>query len=217
MWNDSDLQHDVEKELAWEPSAHLKRINVTVKDGKVELFGHVDHYWEKCVAERAACRVLHVGSVVNTIHVSVPFDQIRADDDIALAAMGNLEWNCAVPATVEVQVQDACVTLSGNVEWQYQKDEAERALGPLKSITGINNKITVDPKSTLGEERGHIEEAFKRSALVDRSHIKAHVSQGIVSLRGTARSRAERDEAMRAAWSAPGVRNVEDHILIQHS
>src|SRR6476660_816023 len=121
MWNDTDLQHDVEKELAWEPSVHPKQIGVTVKGGAVELGGHVDSFWEKCVAERAAWRVTHVKSVTNEIRVDLPFNALRADDDIALAAMGSLEWNCLVPDTVEVKVIDGVVTLEGRVEWQHQK------------------------------------------------------------------------------------------------
>jgi osmotically-inducible protein OsmY len=214
MWNDTDLQHDVEEELGWEPSVHAKQIGVTVKSGAVELGGHVDSFWEKCVAERTAWRVVHVKSVTNEIRVDLPFNALRADDDIALAAMGSLEWNCLVPDTVEVQVVDAWVTLQGKVEWQYQKEEAERALCSLKGLKGIRNEIVIQPTVSLGEVKMPIEEALKRNALVNTSHIKAHVSHGVVSLRGTAGSRAEHDEAMHAAWAAPGVTTVEDHITI---
>jgi osmotically-inducible protein OsmY len=119
-----------------------------------------------------------------------------------------------VPDTVEVQVVDAWVTLQGEVEWQYQKEEAERALCSLKGLKGIRNEIVIQPAVSLGDVRVSIEEALKRNALVDTSHIKAHVSHGVVSLRGTAGSRAEHDEAMHAAWAAPGVTMVEDHISI---
>src|SRR5689334_22253217 len=132
MRTDSELQHDIEKELAWEPSVHTVQVAVMVKGGAVDLAGHVNTYAERCAAERATWRVAHVKSVANRIRVDLSPDAVRADDDIALAAMGNLEWNCMVPAGVEVQVSDACVTLSGSVEWKYQKDEAERALVPLR-------------------------------------------------------------------------------------
>ncbi|MEO7649612.1 MAG: BON domain-containing protein [Bryobacteraceae bacterium] len=214
MWNDTDLQHDVEKELSWEPSVDPNHIGVTVKGGSVELSGQVDSYWEKCAAERAAWRVNHVKNVVNGLLVDLPFSALRADDDIALAAMSNLEWNCLAPEAVEIQVADGWVTLQGKVEWQYQKEEAERALCPLKGIRGIRNEITVEPTLSLGDVRHSTDEALKRNALVDASHIKTHVNHGVVSLRGTARWRAERDEAMHAAWSAPGVSKVEDHITI---
>ena len=214
MWNDTDLQHDVEKELSWEPSVHPKQIGVTVKGATVELSGQVDSYWEKCAAASAAWRVTHVKNVINAILVDLPFSAQRADDDIALAAMSILEWNCLVPDTVEVQVADAWVTLRGQVEWQHQKDAAERALCPLNGILGIHNEIAIQPAVPLGDVRASIDDALKRSVLVDASHIKTHVSHGVVSLRGAARCRAERDEAMHAAWSAPGVSKVEDHITI---
>ena len=104
MWNDTELQHDIENEIGWELSAGLTLISVTVKSGAVELGGHVDSFWEKCAAERAAWRVAHVNHVTSGIRVVVPFNKQRADDDIALAAMSSLEWNCLVPETVEVQV-----------------------------------------------------------------------------------------------------------------
>jgi len=214
MWTDADLQHDIEKELAWEPSVHPKQIGVAVKAGAVELSGYVNSFWEKCVAEQAAWRIVHVKSVTNEIRVELPFPAIRADDDIALAAMGILEWNSLVPETVEVQVTGAWVTLKGAVEWQHQKDEAERALCPLKGIQGIRNEITIEPAVSLGDVRAAIDEALKRNSLVDSSHIKTHVVHGVVSLRGAARSRQERNEAMHAAWGALGVTKVEDHISI---
>ena len=214
MWTDKELQHDVESELSWELSAGLTQISVAVKGGAVELDGHVDTYWEKCAAERAAWRVAHVNHVTNGIRVVVPFNQQRGDDDIALAAMGNLEWNCLVPETVEVQVAEGWVTLSGSVERQQQKEEAERALRPLNGITGIRNDIVIQPPVSLADVRAPIEAALRRSALVDRSHIKVHVAHGVVSLRGTARSRSEYEEALRAAWAAPGVTKIEDHITI---
>ena len=125
MWNDTDLQYHVEKELSWEPAVHTKQIGVVVKDGVVQLVGHVDSFWAKCAAERAVWRVAHVKSVLNALRVELPFSAFRADDDIALAAMGSLEWNCLVPATVEVQVVDGWVRLHGDVEWEDQKEEAE--------------------------------------------------------------------------------------------
>lgn len=214
MWNDTDLQYHVEKELDWEPSVHTNQIGVVVKDGTVQLIGHVDSFWEKCAAERAVWRVAHVTSVTNEIRVDLPFSALCADDDIALAAMGSLEWNCLVPETVEVRVVDAWVTLNGEVEWQHQKEEAERSLCALKGIRGIRNEIVIQTAVRLGDVRLPIEDALKRNALVNPSHIKVHVSHGIVSLHGSAHSRAEHDEAMHAAWAAPGITTVEDHITI---
>ena len=214
MWSDTELQHDIENEVGWELSASLTQISVTVKSGAVELGGHVDSFWEKCAAERAAWRVAHVNHVTNGIRVVVPFNKQRDDDDIALAAMSSLEWNCLVPETVEVQVAEGWVTLSGSVERQQQKEEAARALCTLNGITGIRNDIVIQPSVSLGDVKASIEAALRRNALVDSSHIKAHVSHGVASLRGTARSHAEYEEAMHAAWAAPGVTKIEDHITI---
>ncbi|MFN0105563.1 MAG: BON domain-containing protein [Bryobacteraceae bacterium] len=214
MWNDTELQHDVEKEIGWELNAALKQISVSVKSGAVELGGHVDSFWEKCAAERAAWRVAHVSRVTNEIRVVIPFHKQRDDDDIALAAMSYLEWNCLVPDMIDVQVAEGCVTLSGSVERQQQREEAERGLCVLNGITGIRNDIVIRPSVSLGDVKASIEAALKRNALVDSSHIKAHVAHGVAILRGTVRCRAEYEEAMHAAWAAPGVTKVEDHITI---
>ena len=215
MWNDTELQQDIENEVGWEIGAHLMEINITVKDGAVQLGGHVDSFWEKCAAERAAWRVAHVHQVSNGIRVVVPFEKQRDDDDIALAAMTSLEWNCLVPKTVEVQVAEAWVILSGRVARQQQKEEAERALCTLPGIAGIRNNIVLQPSVGLAEAKEPIEAALRRNALVDHGRIKAHVAHGVASLRGSARSRAEYEQAMRAAWAAPGITKVEDHIAIE--
>lgn len=214
MWNDTELQHDVENEVCWELSSGPTQIHVAVKGGAVELAGHVDFFWEKCAVERAVWRVAHVNHVTNRIHVVVPFDKQREDDDIALAAMSILEWNGLVPQTVEVQVKSGMVTLSGSVERQQQKQEAERAVSTLHGITGVRNDIIIRPSVSLSEAKAPIEAALKRNALVDSSRIKVHVAHGVASLRGSARLRAEYDEVMHAAWSAPGIVRIEDHIVI---
>ena len=214
MWNDAELQRDVENEISWELSAGLTQISVAVKGGAVELAGHVDSFWEKCAAERAAWRVAHVHQVTSGIRVIVPFEKQRSDDDIALAAMSNFEWNGLVPKTVEVQVTDGWVTLSGSVERQQHKEEAARALCTLNGITGIHNEIVIQPSATLSEVKAPIEAALKRSALVDSNRIKVHVAHGVASLRGTARSHAEYEEVMHAAWAARGVTKIEDHITV---
>src|SRR5438874_12723514 len=112
MWNDTELQHDVENEICWELSAGLTQISVTVKGGAVQLAGHVDSFWEKCAAERAAWCIAHVNHVTNEIRVVVPFNEQRGDDDVALAAMNSLEWNGLVPEMVEVPGAEGWGTLS---------------------------------------------------------------------------------------------------------
>src|SRR3954453_10283084 len=136
MWNDKELQVHIEKELVWDPKVHSSQMSVQVKDAAVHLLGHVNTYWERCAAESAVWRVAQVRSVVNELRVELPFDAIRGDDDIALAAMGSLEWNCLVPHTVEVDVANGWVTLTGEVEWRHEKQEAEETLATVAGIKG---------------------------------------------------------------------------------
>lgn len=214
MFTDTSIQQDIEKELRWDPGVNPDHIAVIVKNCAAELHGDVDSYWEKCAAARAAARVAHVKSVNNALRVDLPFTSERNDDDIALTAMTVLEWNCVVPATVEVSVAKGVAILTGTVPWHYQREAAENAITPLNGIRGIKNEIRLNPAPATADVRGPIEDALKRSALVDSSHVKAHVTNGVASLRGSVRSLAEHAEAMHAAWAAPGVTLVEDHMGI---
>jgi osmotically-inducible protein OsmY len=214
MRNDEQLKSDVELELRWEPSVHADEIGVSVKDGVVELDGHVDSYYEKWAAERAAMRVSKVKAVASEIKVELPSSDTRTDEDIARTAMNHLDWNYLVPNTVKVQVTDGWVTLKGAAEWQYQKEEAERAVRPLKGVKGVFNEIAVTPRVSAVDVKIKIENALKRNAETDASQISVETSDSKVTLRGQVRSWAERDEAEHAAWAAPGVTKVEDLITI---
>lgn len=214
MWNDTELQHDVEAEVGWELSSGPRHINTMVKGGAVDLVGQVDTYWEKCAAERAVWRVAHVSAVTNGLRVVIPFEALRDDDDIALSAMSILEWNGLLPSTIDVKVVDAWVTLSGTVQRHEQLEEAARTLCTLRGITGIRNDIVIQANGAHANAKAPLDAALRRNALVDSTRIKAQLVNGMPSLRGTARSRAEYDEAMHAAWSAPGTTSVEDHLII---
>jgi osmotically-inducible protein OsmY len=214
MKSDKELKSDVEQELRWEPSVHAEQIGVSVKNGVVELDGQVDAYYQKWAAERAAMRVSNVKAVASEIKVELLSSETRSDEDIARTAMNHLDWDYSVPNTVKVQVTDGWVTLKGNAEWQYQKEEAERTVRPLKGVKGVFNEITVTPKVSAVDVKLKIENALERNAEIDASHIKVEASDGKVTLRGQVRSWAERDEAEHAAWAAPGVTKVEDLITI---
>lgn len=214
MLTDNDLLHQIDTELDTDPTIHSRQIGVVVKNGIAHLAGHVDSYWEWCAAERAAWRIAHVQGVVNELRVEIPFANQRPDDDMALAAMTILEWNGLLPESIEVQVRDGVLTLSGETPRHDQIEEAERTLAPLKGLKGIVNEIRLQPAAAPADVKARIESALKRSALVNSSRVKVQVHHGIVALQGTAQSRAERDEAVRAAWAVAGVAVVEDHIVI---
>jgi osmotically-inducible protein OsmY len=215
MKKDADLQHDVQEELRWDPSIHAaERIGVSVKNGVVELDGHVDRVWDKYAAERAAMRVAQVKGVASEIKVDPPSSAIRTDEDIADAVSNHLEWNALVPKTVKVQVTDGVVTLQGTVDWQFQKNEAEQGLRPLIGVKGILNKIMLNPKASAAGVKIKIEEALKRNAEIDASHIQVETSDGTVTLRGNVRSWVGRKEAEDAAWAAPGVTKIENRLTV---
>lgn len=213
---DIELRKDVLAELEWDPSVDARTIGVAVEDGVAALTGHVDSYATKANAEKIVKRVRGVQGVANDIEVKLPSSVERDDVDIARSAVHALEWNVAVPNDrVQVTVMNGWVTLDGSVDWYYQKRAAEDAVFLLAGVRGVANNLSVaTTKVRAGDVKDMIEAALRRNAEIDAEKIEVKASEGNVTLTGTVRSWVERQDAVNAAWSAPGVRNVVDQIRV---
>ena len=212
---DKEIRDAVLRELEWEPQVQSTEIGVAVKDGVVTLTGYVDSYSKRYHAERAALRVQGVQAVANDLEVKLPFSSERTDEDIARAAVQALSSRITVPHDrVKVAVRDGWISLEGDVEWRYQREAAESAVRHLIGVKGVTNLITVKPRVSPADVRAKIEAALKRAAELDAQRIKVETQDGKVVLRGNVRAWIEREEAERAAWRAPGVRDVENRISI---
>jgi osmotically-inducible protein OsmY len=213
--SDRTLKLAVEDELTWEPSIDAEHIGVTAEGGVVTLTGHVGNYTEKIIAERAAKRVKGVRAIAQEIEIRLPNDKKTSDDQIAKRALDIIAWDSTIPKDrVQVKVQGGFVTLSGEVDWHYQRTDAEYAVRKLEGIKGLSNEIKVKPRVQASDVKHRIESALKRNAEWEASSIKVSVMDGRVTLDGKVKALYERDLAERTAWSAPGVISVEDHISI---
>jgi osmotically-inducible protein OsmY len=212
---DRELKQHVEHALDWEPSVDASEIGVSVDAGVVTLRGDVGSYATKAAAERVALRVYGVKAVANDLTVRLVTGYERNDTDIAQAVVTALTWNTVIPPNrVTAAVSDGWVTLKGTLDWQYQREAAARAVRDLTGVKGVTNGITLKPQVYAGDVQAKIEAAFKRSAEIDARRVHVTAMDDTVILSGHVRSFAERQEAERVAWAAPGVSRVDDRITV---
>ncbi|WP_454621934.1 BON domain-containing protein [Bradyrhizobium cenepequi] len=217
MTTDLQLRQDVEKELAWDPKVSADNVAVTAKNGAVTLSGSVRSYYDKYEAERITKRIYGVTGVANDIEVV--FGSGASDDsDLLQRVLNALKWHVSVPADkIKPTVRDGWVTLDGKVQWQFQKRAAEGAIRYLHGLKGITDNIAIDNPVEASEVSKRISEALVRDARIDAQQVKVRGEGHTAILDGTVRSWAEKEEAETAAWAAPGVTSVENHLSVRYS
>lgn len=215
MLNNLELQKRVLAALDWEPSLDASRIGVAASGGVVTLTGQVSSYADRWTAERVVKQMAGVKGLANDLEVKLPGDARRTDTDLASAAVKALEWDVQVPHDrIKLRAADGWITLEGQVEWQYQREAAERAVRHLLGVKGVSNQISLKPRITPADLKNRIEAALKRNAELEARKIRVETKGSTVMLDGTVHSWAEREEAERAVWAAPGVAVVEDRLAV---
>jgi osmotically-inducible protein OsmY len=215
MKTDSMLQKEVMAELHWEPSINAAQIGVEVKNGIVTLSGHIDSYAEKWRAEKAAQRVHGVKALVIEMDVLLPSQYQRSDITIANALNNILDWATYIKKDdIHVMVENGWVTLTGTLEWEYQKKSVLQLVQQVKGILGVHDRITIKPKVSAVAIKGDIEAALKRRALSEAGDIRVEVKGNDVILSGKVHSLVDRTLVERCAWDAAGVGNVIDNLIV---
>lgn len=216
MKTDRELQRDVVTELAWDPSVRHEDIAVAAKDGVVTLGGTVDTYAQRYSAERAVERVVGVRAIANDLGVKLDKFSERSDSEIAHAALTALRADVEVPdQKITIKVAKGWLSLQGEVGWQYQRNAAERAVRYLAGVKGLVDNIHVTAAATPADIKMRIEQALRRAAITDAGHITVHTEGHRVTLQGSVRSMAEKNDAARAAWAASGVNEVANMLQVE--
>jgi osmotically-inducible protein OsmY len=215
MKTDAQLKKDVQSELEWDASVNATQVGVAVKDGVVTLSGHLDTYAEKLAIEKAVQRVEGVQALALELDIKLAPGHVRSDSEIAAAAESAFKWHALVPdELIKVKVEKGWVTLSGEVEWDYQRREAENAVRPLTGVVGVSNYVTLRQRTTPADITSRIRGALTRQAERESKNITVSLSGSTVTLRGSVHSWAERSAAQGAAWSAPGVTGVLNELMV---
>lgn len=215
MKTDAQLRNDVMDELDWEPAIKSTNVGVAVKDSIVTLSGHLDTYAEKYAIERVVQRVEGVKAVALELDVKLSPDHRRSDSEIASAIENALSWHVLIPSDrIRVTVEKGWVTLTGDLDWAYQRSDAEQAVRPLTGVVGVTNRINLKPKTSPSNIANRIRDALARHAEHNAKHIEVSVSGNTVTLQGKVSSWAERQAAQGAAWSAPGITDVTNKIEV---
>ena len=213
--SNEDLEANVNDELLWDPKVDPGEIAVFANDGIVTLRGTVGSFRMKREAKQDAERVYGVKSVHNELQVRILDDDRRDDADLRGAVLQALSLDSLIPTTVDAKAEDGRVTLSGKANWKYQRDEAEFIASSVTGVIGVHNEIELVPPGPSADDVEHsIKKAMERNAKLDAKSVSVETSNGKVTLRGTVSSWADHDEAVNAAWAAPGVTDVKDDISI---
>jgi osmotically-inducible protein OsmY len=214
--SDEEIKQDILDELAWDPKVDASKIGVTVRDGAVTLSGHVDSYPAKVAAEKAVMRVKGVLAVAEEVEVRLPTERKTTDEDVAERIAHVLAWNITIPDhNIQAEVRHGLVTLTGEVDWQYQRENVRAQVANIAGVVGVTSLIKLRPRASSTDVKREITRALHRHANVEASHVEVTVEGSRVTLRGMVKSFPEKRLVEDAAWAVPGVTEVMDDLHVR--